>query len=240
MRKIILLLIAFVTAVASVFAQEETPNIQVLGTSSVKTSPENVIINIPVSVKHVSYEECYSLLVDKLSRLQEAFKAIGVDNKQLKISGFSISENYRYIEEKEENKLIGYSGEAFFNIEDTYEKQLLQQIIEIISENETSYNVKFKLSEEQKEKLRKEAIENAVKDAKNKAVVLAKSSGIVLGDIIKIKYGVVKSASYFGDMLDEVVVTGYSNHRRRLNSLDLSPQEITISKEVVVVWAIDM
>lgn len=238
MKRFLMIIALCVISLAGVFAQEES-NIKVLGVASVNATPENVVVYIPVSVEKATYAECYTELVDKLSKLQESFRKIGVEEKELKISGFSIRENYKYVEKEDESKVIGYYGSASFTIEDSYDKDLLQEIINVVSQNEVSYNVSFKLSEEQKEKLRVEAIEKAVKDAKDKALILAKSSGVVLGNIITIKYGVGTEEIYSDDRLSGAVF-GYASSPRRVASVDLSPQEITIKKKVIIVWAIDM
>lgn len=240
MKNKILLIFALLSIVFGAKAQKEYEYVvEVSGVASCKAIPEIARLQIPIVVEAIDYKVCSDSLMRKLKALQKELKQLGLPDKQLKTSGFSIEENYQYNNGKREKQ--GYRGLANLQVKDRYDARFLKEIIKILRENEATYSLSFILSEEQKEKLTKQLIDAAVKDASQKARMLAKASGVVLGNIAEIKYG--SSQIYGGKNYLIQEEAEYADDATPMynviQQLDLAPNEISIQKTVLIRWAID-
>ncbi len=239
MKRFFISLVWTVAVMGIAFAQETANNVEVVGTASVKSTPELMVLNIPIIIRDSTYVECANNLQKKLADLQKSMERAGLSEEQLKILDFSIGENYEYSRKLQKSVKIGYQGRGSLQIEDSYSADLLQKIIKVLEKHESTFNLHFNLSESQKDMLRKQSIEKAVADAKEKAHTLAKASGVILGDIIKISYGRAIAKDNANYRLEkDIMIRGVGSAQNSAKA-DLSPKEMSISTNVVLKWAID-
>ena len=216
------------------FAQnQENGIVQVVGKATIKATPEDFVITIPISVSDSLYEQCSNGLISKLNKIQNDLKGIGFDSKVVKTLDLSILEDFYYDKGRRMNS--GFKGSAVLQITDKYSAEKLGNIISILKGRKSLYTLTFKLSNSQIEKLNAEVISSAVEDGSKKVRLLAKAAGIILGRIQKITY----DYTYFGnDPLVREEVFASEAMPQETQNLNLSPKDISIDKKVVIEWSI--
>jgi hypothetical protein len=155
----------------------------------------------------------------------------------------SINENKEYINGKQQK--IGFSGTITLTIESVFSPDFANKLIAALKIDPVEYNIRFKLSEDQKTKLRHDAITMAVEDAKEKAILLANSSNIKLDKINSISY--LDEGYVFNqdrdivreEMLPTQEVFMMVEAPGNSTSIDFNPKEIGIYKSVQIEWKID-
>ncbi|MDZ7612556.1 MAG: SIMPL domain-containing protein [Flavobacteriaceae bacterium] len=71
--------------------------IQAVGKASFKAIPENFVVDISIIEQDSVYALCLQNLITKLNAIQAELKSIGLNEKLIKTTKFSISENYKYV-----------------------------------------------------------------------------------------------------------------------------------------------
>lgn len=223
---------AFLLITASFYAQEQKEDkIQVVGKASLNAIPENFVLEITINVKDSIYALCSQNLIGKLNAIQNELKSIGINEKQIKTTRFSISENYKYVNNN--NVKSGYVGEVGLQVIDLYTPALLGKVIKVLKNNQSIYKLDFKLSEAQKVKLNELAVKNAIENGNKTARLIAQTTGVELVKITRITHDY---STYGYDILveEEYVHDSFS----KVENLDLSPKEIAIEKSVFIEWSI--
>ncbi|MCK9303986.1 MAG: SIMPL domain-containing protein [Bacteroidales bacterium] len=213
------------------FAQDHPGRLQIVGKCTVFSMPENIVIGIPVNVTDSLYIRCSDILMNRLNRIQGELIEKGINKDLIKTLNLSISENNYY----DNGKMIkaGHRGYALLQITDKFSIRNLEDVLDVLNKNESSYSVSFDLSDTQIERLNEQAINFAIEDACKKADIIAKASKSELGRIVKITYDY---SNYGNDPLmlsreEEVpfMVGGIIN---------LRPKERSVEKKVLVEWEI--
>jgi len=222
---------------SSLFSQEKNNVINVQGEAIINTTPEILLVNIPIQIKNLVYEECSKQLVDKYNQLKNALVKNGIEEKSIQSGNLSVTENY--IWDQRERKFDGYIGNLSISVELKYSPEKLSIVIETLKDNrfKFGYNISFKLSEEQKSVELEKAIYLAVEDATNKAKLIASAMKIQLGEILEINFG------YSNPTNDFLAVEGRGMMYKAQGvddaiQLDLNPQTIQIQKNIGIIWRI--
>ena len=213
------------------------------GVAILKEIPRNIFAVITVNSKSADYSECQDMLLKRMEIVKSSILKQGISKDLVKMTEISINENKEYIDGKLER--TGFSGTITLTIETVFSPEFANKLLAALKIDLVEYNIKFKLSEDQKTKLRHDAIVRAVEDAKEKAILLANSSNIKLIKINSISY----SDERYAFMLDRdivreeilpaqevfLTVEGAGNSK----SIDFNPREIGIYKSVKIEWSID-
>jgi len=190
MKKIILW-IALALLFGNIQAQQNTnPQILVEGKSVVHLVPEEIMFNVNLSVKDSNYTRCAEMAVEKLAKIQALFLENGIDKDLIKSNSYSIREIQRHDPRLQQMVFDGYQADIPLTIKTKRDYTKNDLIFSLIKDNvESSFNMNFGLSEEQREAVKEELINLAVQDARQKAVIIAKSAQVKLGTINFIQYG---------------------------------------------------
>ena len=234
-KHLIVIALAIALSQLDCFSQEQREILQVVGKSSIKASPNNFVVSIPITVHDSLYVNCHNNLVSRLNGIYNELERIGIENEFIKTSEFSISDN-TYVE-KGKRIHVGYKGFVRLQISAAYSADKLGSIIKVIVLKNIPYSLSFELSKSQIEDLYEKAINNAIEDALRKAQIIAKASNIELDRIVKISYD---NSTYRNDYL--IIEEDFSANEvfaivEDIN-FTMSPKEIPIEKKVLVEWSI--
>ena len=259
MKRIYFLLIA-VIFINYTFAQNAS-TLSILGEAKKMVTPDVAVIQINLSAKDKTQAGSYNNLVTKSNDVLTKLKQFGFDEKQIKLSQFSITPEYKY--DNGSNNLVGYNGTQHFTVKFFMDKEKIFSIYEKLTDNsatsEISVNLNIECSDELKSKTQNELIEAAIDDAKTKANIIARKANYTLGKILKIGYKYFnvdytdninnlseEPISKIGRGLDDVVVVGYGISQNKAvigkygtNAEHFSINEIEFKEEVRIIYGIE-
>lgn len=231
MKKIIFLL--FISVAPNLFAQNDQGSLQVAGKAIVKEIPKEVVFRIPLKIVDSSYLGCNDRLAYTLNELQKDLIEKGITEESIHTGNYSIAENMVF----EGGKRIqqGFKGSVNVMLSAMYSPELIQKVLESVSNFKLTYSINFSMSENQKRSLTEIAMVSAVEDAKQKALILAEAANVQLGSILKISYGVDQYRPE--PFLSERIISSQADEQGQ-NELNLSPPLTSLVKSVLIVWEI--
>jgi uncharacterized protein YggE len=124
--------------------------------------------------------------VNKKSKsLTDSLKKLGIDEKDIKTTNYSVSPEYDY--QTTPYRINGYRVSTNYEVKITDFEKVNDVLSAATSSGaNTIGNISFEVNDKTKEEVTQKAREEAVKLAKDKAQGLAKASGITLGKIINV------------------------------------------------------
>ena len=204
--------------------------LHVVGKASVKAIPEDVSISIPIEVSNRNFKICSDQLLTKIEQVKVGFKKIGFDEDQIKTDNYNIHEKYEYINNKRTK--TGYTGTLTIHLQNQYNTDMVNQIIDLLKELETTYSIDFVLSEEQKTALTNASIEKAITNANEKANTIAKQLNVSIVRVANVDYD--SNVTTNGILLRQF----NDVELKESSTLNFNPSEIEINKTVNIVWVI--
>ena len=225
-----LLLSAFVSGQTAQGDSTSMRTLGVTGTGQVYLTPDIATISIGVRTDHESASEA---VVDNNAQIQQvvtALKDLGVEEKDIQTSNFSIYPQQQYDDQ-------GNITSTIYVVENTVmvtirDLDMLGDVLDAAVENGANsiYGIQFDV--EDKTAAFTEARQKAVEDANVKAAELADAAGVTLGEIQKIS----ESTVYPGPMFD---ARGGGAEQAVASAVPISPGQLTITSDVNIVYAIE-
>lgn len=173
--------------------QGESQTITVSGRETVKTVPDMAEIVYAVFTQEKDAAACQKANTEKVNKLLDALKALGIEEKSIQTSGYDISPRYDW---DNNGEIVGYEATTQVTVSDIS----LAQVGEVLEESVESgvnqvQSLAFLASDY--DKSYQEALKMAVTQAQEKAQALADASGCTLGRPIHItEYGSDQSTRY--------------------------------------------
>ncbi|WP_100627154.1 SIMPL domain-containing protein [Algoriphagus formosus] len=181
MKKLILTFFTFLLILSgfSVKAQqmENIPIIEVIGTASRSTAPDQATFNILLEEKAMNVPTATGVLNTKTKNLADALKKARIKDYKLVADNYSVNVN----RVKRGNSLqdSGFVARQSLRVVTTSQNEDLQKISEAIqSAGDMSYQLRFELSEELQKSLENTLITEALRDAQSRARLIAETLGI--------------------------------------------------------------
>lgn len=220
------------SSVLDSIAKNETKKITVSGTSTVRATPDNSVISFGVVTKGDTAKEAMGSNADKMNKVMQALKALGIEEKYIQTTGISLYPEYEYPkpESTEKPRIIGYVATnrltvTIVKISSTGD--VIDRVVEAgVNQIDGIY---FKLSDERAETLRIEALEKAVANAKVKADAIAKA----LNTKITATLQVTESGEYFPPI---PISRGYGIEELKGSTTPVSPGELEVKASVQVTY----
>ncbi len=214
--------------------------IRITGKGQLKLRPDVTVITMDLAGVFPDYSEAMERSAEDTENLKKALAPLGFDPKDIKTSKFDFGakfdshyDNGKYIKE-----FLGYKYIHKLKIEFDSDNRRLGEILSVLAgcgakpEFEISYTIK------DKESAKNEMLAKAVVDARRKAEMLTNAAGVRLKDIQSIDYS-------WGE-IDFSVKTGFFDSIRTSEdeesdcmSLDIEPDNISLSDTVTVIWEIE-
>jgi uncharacterized protein YggE len=161
---------------------------QITGHGEVTAAPDTAYVTSGVTTQGLTAKEALDLNNADMAKLIETLKAAGIESKDIQTSGFSVSPNYVYSEERDANgyqlppKIVGYtvSNGVTVQVRDlTILGAVLDQAV-TVGANQIN-GITFAV--EDPSELYNEARKLAFGDARDKAELYAEAAGVELGAI---------------------------------------------------------
>jgi uncharacterized protein YggE len=164
-------------------------NITVTGSGKVTYTPDLANLSVGVSSDGQTAAEAWDKNRAIVDKLFEVLKANGIDAKDMKTSGLSVTPKYLYVKDQEP-KLVGYT--ASYDLTVTVRRlDDLGKVLDGLVDNGANRNVSIGFGCSDPEKLLDEARAKAVAEAHKKADIYATGAGASLGLVQDISEGSV-------------------------------------------------
>ena len=153
------------------------PSIQVSGEGIVKVKPDIAYITLGVKTKDQNPQQAQVENTKKMNKVMKILKELGIDEKDIQTSQYSIYPEYRYIEETGERKEDGYIVNHLLRVT-VRDIQKLGVVLDktLIQGVNVSHGIEFGVANE--EKYYQEALQEAIENAQGKAQAIGQSLSI--------------------------------------------------------------
>ncbi len=170
---------------SSINTEEKT--LTVSGVGVVKTHPDQAVISLSVITESETAEKAVEANAEKMLKVVEVLKDLGVKEANIKTSWYYVSPIYNYKEKPAQ--IVGYRVSNTLTV--TTNITLVGKIIDktvTVGVNKIN-GVHFTLSKETQTQMENKALTKAIKDANTKAVTIAEALGVRLTGIKTITVG---------------------------------------------------
>lgn len=169
----------------SVLTQTKGEPMMVTETGKVTVVPDIAKVSFGIEAQGQILKQVQDSVNTKSKKLTDALKKLGIDEKDIKTTNYSVNPEYDY--QTSPYKINGYRVSTNYEIKITdFEK--VNDALTIATESGANVigNISFEVNDKSKEEMTQKAREEAVKLAKTKAEGIAKAAGITLGKIINV------------------------------------------------------
>lgn len=169
----------------SVLTQTKGEPMMVSDTGKVAVVPDIAKVTVGIEAQGQVLKRVQDEANTKSKKLTDSLKKLGVNEKDIKTSNYSVSPEYDYASQP--YRINGYRVSTSYEVK-ILNFELVNDVLTAATDSGANVigNISFEVNEETKAKLTQEAREKAVKLAKSKAEGLAKAAGITLGKIINV------------------------------------------------------
>lgn len=179
MKNHILAIFLIIAISSQAFAQENNsiPLIEVQGNASRKIAPDQASFQIYLQEKAMNVETATSVLNTKTEKLANALKKAKIKDYKLIADNFSV--NINRVQRGNTSIDSGYVARQSLQILTSSQTEELQKIVEAIqSAGDMSFNLRFLVSDSQRNSIEKILITEALLDAQAQAQLIAETLGI--------------------------------------------------------------
>ena len=169
----------------SVFSQDRGAPLVVEGTGEVSVVPDIAKVSLGIDESGATLEAVQKSANAKSKTLVDALKGLGIDEKDIKTTNYSVFPEYDY--QGRTPRITGYRVSISYEVKVKDFDKVNEVLVGVTGAGANVVgNVSFEVNEETKNKKLGEAREEAVAEAKQKAQSLASAAGVSLGKILNI------------------------------------------------------
>ena len=160
------------------------PGVITTGDATVKVRPDIAIITVGVTAQAATAADAQSQAGERITRILDRAKQLGVADKDTKSGGYSIQPQYAY-GPNQAPKITGY--QATQQIVLTYRQvDNTGRVLDTLVQNDGATNASVQFALEDPKGARADARKQAVGDARAKAQAMADAAGVRLGAAISV------------------------------------------------------
>ena len=209
------------------------------GEGKVTAVPDQATIEAGVTETSTTVSDAQNKVNNKAKQIIDAVKKLGITDKDIKTTNYSVTPNYgsgepvpmMYPIRGGGNNIVGYTvtQNLEINVKDTSK---VNTVIDTATKNGANIasGANFTFSDETKNSLQQKARIMAVNDAKQKAQGLANAAGIKLGRVLN----VVESGSNFGIIMP--MAAGAAEKTDQNQPTNVTPGENSITIDVTIYY----
>lgn len=211
--------------------------ITVTGKGCIHATPDITRLILTLKSLHDTYDDAYAQASDNSAKLNVIMKEASLPTLLPKTILFDIEKKTQREYDKYGNyksdKFIGFELNHKVKIDLNMDTMLLNKVVTSIGKylKQAEINIEYIVKDPQPFQLK--MLERAIKDAKEKASIMAKACGCKLGPVKDINYSVqeihIYSQARFIHCAEEAIGCN-------MESLDITPDDLTASDEVTVKW----
>jgi uncharacterized protein YggE len=190
----ILVLIGLLSLALPLSAQERQPltrtitliGITLIGTGEVKAKPDMAVVTVGVTKRAATAREALTENNTAMLAIIDLLKQLGIEEKDIQTSGFSVSPAYQYDNQNQQPpKIIGYDVSNQLAVIVRKLQDLGNILDQVVSKGSNQvYGIGFSIADPRP--LEDAARRLAITDVTRKARLYAESAGISLGQIVSI------------------------------------------------------
>lgn len=215
--------------------------IKVTGKGQIKLRPDVTRITMTVAGVEQDYAKALKESSEKTEQLKDVLGAFGFGREDLKTLNFSVDTEYEGYQEEGiwKQRFKGYRYNHILKLEFDSDNDLLGRILYALAACPVDPEFRISYTVKDQEASKNELLGKAVADAKAKAAVLAAAAGVTLKDIQTVDYSWGEITFDCAPMNRPLMAKamGDSCVEESL-SMDIEPDDITVSDTVTVVWEI--
>ncbi len=158
------------------------------GTGKATVVPDTAVIQLGVTQSATKVADAQNKTNQATNKIVEDLKRLGVKEKDIKTTNYSVNPDYNYNSDGSKPKITGYT--VTVNIQAEVKPiDLANKVVDTATADGANMvgNIAFTVNDETRKELEDQAREEAVKNAKEKAASLAKAAGISLGRIVDVQ-----------------------------------------------------
>jgi uncharacterized protein YggE len=161
-----------------------SPGIVTVGDATVKIKPNLAIITVGVTVQAATAADAQAQAADRIARVLNAAKALGIADKDTKSGGYSIQPQYAY-DRGNAPKITAY--QATQQIVLSYRKvDEAGKALDALVQNDGATNASVQFALEDPKTAQADARAKAIADARAKAQAMADAAGVKVGTVISV------------------------------------------------------
>lgn len=220
------------TSTNMVIKDAESDIVTVTATEKVKVEPDMAEVVYSVQNEAVDAEQCQKENAEKVKKVIDTLKTLGVDESKIQTSGYGLHPKYVWDKELETNNVVGYSMETEITLNDLGLDTLGNVLSESVKAgiNNISY-VNYKCSNYTDKY--QEALSLAMTAAYDKAQTLALAGGATVSDL----HTVTEHSSSYEPLYRNYSAAGKSMVAdAAMNSMEdvVNPGEIEVEANITV------
>ena len=219
---------------AEIVRQIDDASVCVSAECSVKVTPDIAEISLSVTDEGETAAAAQEQNTQKVNAVLEALKQLGVDEKSIRTTGYSIYPIYDY---QEYQKIVGYTVVTSLKISDQKVEDVGTIISACVSQGINGIDgIRYSCSGYQE--AYQEALAKAVEEAKLTAETIASASGKTLGSVVEITEGYQDETYRYDDamnskMTEDSIMDVYLD---RGADVPVMAGEAEITASVTAVW----
>ena len=217
--------------------------IRVTGKGNLSVKPDTVRLIMTMEGMKEEYDGALEESANMTEYLKQMFSELGFEREDIKTLSFNVSTEYESYQAKDKNwkrRFEGYKYVHRMKIEFPADNKQLGKVLYKLGHSTVSPEFRIEYTVAEPEKCKNELLTKAVTDAKAKADVLSKAAEVGLGEIMTIDYSWAEidfvSRPMDNLMLEECCIR--SCEPDEAYDIDINPDDIDVTDNVMVVWAI--
>jgi len=168
---------------AQVISEPFSKSITVTAEGKITAKPDIALVNLSVLSQSKNVKDAVKEGNEKMARIYNAVKALGVDEKDITSTSYSLYPNYEYSKDYTMKSIISYTLNQEIRVK-IRDLEKIEEILDQAVEAGSNQLGQLVFDVDDPSTLKTEAREIAFKTAKEKAENMAKSAGVKLGDVM--------------------------------------------------------
>lgn len=212
--------------------------LHITATSKMNLPVDQIEFNISLKTIKEEYNEAYQEAKKQLNFLQNSLMNVGIKNDDIKTNSFYVNKHYEnYRDEKNiyQNKFTGYEVQHQLSVCCDYNTDMLEKIINSLSECEANPEFNIRFTVKNPEKAKKELLKKITSDAHMKAKLLAKENKVKLVSIVDIDYS-YNNQNFYSPTTYECAVNAKCLSSDGMN---ITAADVQIEGQANFVWEIE-
>lgn len=216
--------------------------IRITGKGNLKIHPDITRITITLTGLYKDYAEALQRSSEDTEKLKDIVSVFGFERKDLKTVNFSVDTEYESYRENNEYKqrFAGYRYRHTMKIDFESDNDRLGKILYSLGNSALNPEFSISYTVKDQEAAKNSLLEKAVADANQKALVLTNAAGVSLKEIISVDYSRAElnmEIRPMNRMMAFSKTTADFDTEEKL-SMDIEPDDISVSDTVTIVWEI--
>ncbi|HEV8535010.1 MAG TPA: SIMPL domain-containing protein [Candidatus Limnocylindria bacterium] len=160
------------------------PGIVTTGDATVRVKPDAAIIAVGAVAQAATAAEAQDLVAERMARVIERAKALGIAEKDTRTSQYRIDPQYSH-EQGKAPRLAGYQGNQQITLT-LHGTEGVGKTVDALIQNDGALTATVAFTLLDSKAAQADARKQAIEDARAKAEAMAKTSGVTLGKVLSV------------------------------------------------------